>query len=33
LWDEARWNERRTLWLANEAAATDLPSELDSLTL
>ena len=33
LWDEARWNERRTLWLANEAQATDLPAELDSLTL
>jgi MraZ protein len=33
LWDEARWNERRTLWLANEAATTDLPAELDSLTL
>jgi MraZ protein len=33
LWDEARWNERRTLWLANEAAETGLPAELDSLTL
>src|SRR5438128_8599350 len=33
LWDEARWNERRALWLANEAAETGLPAELDSLTL
>ena len=33
LWDEARWNERRTQWLANEAAETGLPAELDSLTL
>src|SRR5688572_26801487 len=32
LWDEARWNERRTLWLANEAAKTGLPAALDSLT-
>ena len=33
LWDEARWNERRALWLAHEAAETGLPAELDSLTL
>jgi MraZ protein len=33
LWDEARWNERRTLWLSNEAAETGLAAELDSLTL
>ncbi|MBV8782697.1 MAG: division/cell wall cluster transcriptional repressor MraZ [Gammaproteobacteria bacterium] len=33
LWDEARWNERRDLWLKNEEAATDLPSELESLSL
>ena len=33
LWDEARWSERRALWLANEAAETGLPAELDSLTL
>lgn len=33
LWDEARWVERRALWLANEAAETGLPAELDSLTL
>ena len=32
-WDEVRWNERRTLWRANEAAETGLPAELDSLTL
>ena len=33
LWDETRWNERRDLWLKNEEAATDLPSELESLSL
>ena len=33
LWDEARWNERRDLWLKNEDAAIDLPSELESLSL
>jgi len=33
LWDETRWNERRDLWLKSEEAATDLPSELDSLSL
>ena len=33
LWDETRWNERRDLWLQSEEAATDLPSELDSLSL
>jgi MraZ protein len=33
LWDEARWNERRTLWLSNEAAETGLAAELESLTL
>ncbi|MFZ0009842.1 MAG: division/cell wall cluster transcriptional repressor MraZ [Steroidobacteraceae bacterium] len=33
LWDETRWNERRDLWLQNEEAATDLPSELESLSL
>jgi MraZ protein len=33
LWDEARWNERRNLWLSNEAAETGLAAELDSLTL
>jgi MraZ protein len=33
LWDEARWNERRDLWLKNEEAATDLPSELESLSI
>ena len=32
LWDEARWNERRDAWLAGEDA-TDLPSELESLSL
>lgn len=33
LWDEARWNERRNFWLKSEEATTDLPSELDSLSL
>lgn len=33
LWDEARWNERRDGWLKSEAAATELPPELDSLSL
>jgi MraZ protein len=33
LWDEARWNERRDAWLANAEAPTDLPSELESLSL
>ena len=33
LWDETRWNGRREMWLAAEDNATDLPSELDSLTL
>jgi MraZ protein len=33
LWDETRWNERRDFWLKSEEASTDLPSELDSLSL
>jgi MraZ protein len=33
LWDEARWAERRDAWLASEEAASDLPSELESLSL
>jgi MraZ protein len=33
LWDEARWTERRAAWLKSEAAATDLPAELHSLSL
>ncbi len=33
LWDAARWDERRDQWLMSEAAAGDLPSELDSLKL
>jgi len=33
LWDEARWNERRAAWLANEEAPSDLPSELEHLSL
>ena len=33
LWDETRWGERRDQWLKSEEAATDLPSELDSLSL
>jgi MraZ protein len=33
LWDDVRWGERRDSWLKSEEAATDLPSELDSLLL
>lgn len=34
LWDETRWNGRRDLWLqGEEGGASDLPSELDSLSL
>jgi MraZ protein len=33
LWDETRWNERRDAWLANQDAVSDLPSELESLSL
>ncbi len=33
LWDEARWNERRDVWLNSEDSGTDLPSELESLQL
>jgi len=33
LWDEARWNERREEWLASEDTATDLPAELETLSL
>jgi MraZ protein len=33
LWDETRWGTRRDFWLASEEAVTDLPSELDSLSL
>jgi MraZ protein len=33
LWDEVRWNERRDLWLNSEDAGTDLPSELEQLSI
>ena len=33
LWDETRWMERRDFWLKSEESATDLPAELDSLSL
>ncbi len=33
LWDEARWNERRDEWLANSDSATDLPADLEKLSL
>lgn len=33
LWDEARWNERRDEWLASDDSATDLPADLESLSL
>ena len=33
LWDETRWNERRAEWLAETDSGTDLPAELESLSL
>ena len=33
LWDETRWNERRDAWLASVETPTDLPSELESLSI
>ena len=33
LWDEARWNEKRDEWLASDDTATDLPAELETLSL
>jgi transcriptional regulator MraZ len=33
LWDEARWDARRDEWLAGDDQASDLPAELESLTL
>jgi MraZ protein len=33
LWDEARWNERRDEWLADEESAADLPAELETLSI
>lgn len=33
LWDETRWSGRRDLWLNGDESGTDLPSELDSLSL
>ena len=33
LWDEVRCNERRDAWLASGETPTDLPSELESLSL
>jgi len=33
LWDEGRWSERRDAWLTSEETPTDLPSELESLSL
>jgi len=33
LWDEARWNERRDAWLASAETPTDLPTELEQLSL
>ncbi|HMK84573.1 MAG TPA: division/cell wall cluster transcriptional repressor MraZ [Steroidobacteraceae bacterium] len=33
LWDEVRWNERRDEWLSGEDAGTDLPTELETLSL
>ena len=33
LWDEARWNERRDVWLKSDDPAGSLPADLDSLSL
>ena len=33
LWDETRWTGRRDLWLAGDETTTDLPAELESLSL
>jgi MraZ protein len=33
LWDETRWNERRDEWLASPDTLTDLPAELETLSL
>jgi MraZ protein len=33
LWDETRWNERRDEWLASADTMTDLPAELETLSL
>lgn len=33
LWDEQRWNERRDEWLAEDSDDTDLPEELEKLSL
>ena len=33
LWDETRWNEQCDEYLKSEDTLTDLPSELDSLSL
>jgi transcriptional regulator MraZ len=33
LWNESRWIEQRDDWLKSEEAATDLSSQLDSLSL
>jgi MraZ protein len=33
LWDEARWTARRDAWLSGEEESSDLPAELESLSL
>ena len=33
LWDEARWNERRDVWLKSDTTQGELPPELASLSL
>ncbi|NOX76277.1 MAG: division/cell wall cluster transcriptional repressor MraZ [Gammaproteobacteria bacterium] len=33
LWNEALWNERRDLWLAEDDDLDDLPAELETLSL
>ena len=33
LWDEARWMERRDVWLKSDDSTGTLPADLDSLSL
>jgi MraZ protein len=33
LWDEARWMERRDVWLKSDDSTGTLPGDLDSLSL
>jgi MraZ protein len=33
LWDEARWTEKRDAWLEDDSTPSDLPADLESLSL